>query len=274
VIVRYQALLLDWGVVAVRDILRAVSEGALTPDEAEKRLNLFAVTELEGLANLDAGRNARLGRPEIIRCSGKPVSLAVEMAASLLELQDLVILSGATAEHASLLRSNPRAPSVSFEETAGLIVARKPGSVEKTRVGRVSIVTAGTSDVPIALQAKVIVETLGVHADLYPDVGISGLHRLFPVVKQILDSDPDVIIAIAGQEGGLAPVLAGLVDIPIVGLPTSTGSGFGGEGLGALTTMLQACSMGIAVVNIDNGIAAGVVASSIARRSSRDQRDT
>jgi NCAIR mutase (PurE)-related protein len=155
-----------------------------------------------------------------------------------------------------------------------LIVARKPGSVEKTRVGRVSIVTAGTSDVPIALQAKVIVETLGAHADLYPDVGISGLHRLFPVVKQILESDPDVIIAIAGQEGGLAPVLAGLVDTPIVGLPTSTGSGFGGEGLGALTTMLQACSMGIAVVNIDNGIAAGVVASSIARRSSRDQRDT
>ena len=258
----------------MRDILRAVSEGVLTPDEAEERLNLFAVTELEGLANLDAGRNARLGRPEIIRCSGKPVSLAVEMATSLLESEDLVILSGATAEHALLLRSNPRAPSVVFEETARLIVARKPGSVEKTRVGRVSIVTAGTSDVPIALQAKMIVETLGAHADLYPDVGISGLHRLFPVVKQILESDPDVIIAIAGQEGGLAPVLAGLVDTPIVGLPTSTGSGFGGEGLGALTTMLQACSMGIAVVNIDNGIAAGVVASSIARRSSRDQRDT
>jgi NCAIR mutase (PurE)-related protein len=253
----------------VRDILQAVANGSLSVEDGEKRLNLYAIAELEGLANLDAGRSQRLGRPEIIRCQGKPVEQAVEMAVSLLESEDIVILSSATAEHVSLLEAEFPGVLTEFEEQARIIVAKKPGVAAKTPVGKVSIVTAGTSDIPIATQARVMVESLGASADVYPDVGISGLHRLFPVVKKIIGSDSDVVVVIAGQEGGLAPVLAGLIDIPIVGVPASTGTGLGGEGIGALTTMLQACSMGIAVVNIDNGIAAGIIAASIARRAGR-----
>ena len=257
----------------MQDILRAVANGSLSLEDAEKRLELFAITELEGLANLDAGRSRRLGRPEIIRCAGKPVEQAVEMAASLLETEDLVILSSATVDHAEAIRTRVQHAALEFDDQAQLIVWRKPGTEAKPSVGTISVVTAGTSDIPVARQVRVIAEALGTSADLYPDVGISGLHRLFPVVRAIAETEPDVVVVVAGQEGGLAPVLAGLIDIPIVGVPTSTGTGLGGQGVGALTTMLQACSMGIAVVNIDNGVAAGAIAASIARRAHRRTAD-
>ena len=253
----------------MQDILQAVAEGSLSPEDAEKRLGLFAVTELEGLANLDASRSRRLGRPEIIRCAGKSLEQAVEMAASLLETEDLVILSGATSAHAEAIRPRAHGATVEFDEQAELIVWRKPGLGPKPSTGSVAVVTAGTSDIPVARQVQVIAEALGASSELYPDVGISGLHRLFPVVRAIVETEPDVVVVVAGQEGGLAPVLAGLIDVPIVGVPTSTGTGLGGQGIGALTTMLQACSMGIAVVNIDNGVAAGTIAASIARRAHR-----
>ena len=135
----------------------------------------------------------------------------------------------------------------------------------------VGIVTAGTSDIPVARQAQIISEELGCTVHTFWDVGVAGLHRLFPVVREVVRLDCDVVIAAAGQEGALAPVLAGLLDLPIIGLPTSTGRGYGGEGVSALMSMLQACSQGIAVVNIDNGIAAGAVASAMARRRGRAQ---
>ncbi len=257
----------------MRDILQSVADGSLSPKDAEQRLGLFAITQLEGIANLDAGRIRRLGRPEIIRCAGKPVEQAVEMAASLLETEDLVILSGATVDHLSAIRTRSPDGALDFDQQAGLIVWRKLGTQAQTLVGTVSVVTAGTSDIPVARQVQVIAETLGVSTALYPDVGVSGLHRLFPVVRAIAETQPDAVVVVAGQEAGLAPVLAGLIDIPIVGVPTSTGTGFGGQGVGALTTMLQACSLGIAVVNIDNGVAAGVIAASIARRAHPRARD-
>jgi NCAIR mutase (PurE)-related protein len=133
----------------------------------------------------------------------------------------------------------------------------------------VAIITAGTSDIPVARQAQIILEETGCRTHTFWDVGIAGLHRLLPVVEELARLDCDALVVVAGQEGGLAPVLAGLVDLPIIGVPTSTGSGFGGEGISALMTMLQSCSLGIAVVNIDNGIAAGAIASSIARRARR-----
>ena len=253
----------------MRDILRAVAEGALSLDEAEKRLKLFAVHELEGMANLDVGRNARVGRPEIVRCSGKPVEEAIALALPLLDEGGIVILSDATPDHAQALAHERPSASVHLEARAGLLVAERPDAPRPDPIGSVAIVTAGTSDIPIALQVQVIAQVLGVRTSLHPDVGISGLHRLFPVVEEIIQTDPEVIVVIAGQEGGLAPVLAGLVDIPIIAVPTSTGSGFGGQGIAALSTMLQSCALGLAVVNIDNGVAAGVMAAAIGRRVAR-----
>ena len=256
----------------MRDILRDLSTGALSIDEAESKLKLFAVQELEGIANLDVSRSTRLGRPDIVRCHGKTVDEAVTLALAVFDSEGSVILSTATADHAARFAEYRPNALLEFEARSGLLTGRASGAVAPSGAGVVAIVTAGTSDLPVALQVQIIARFLGTETALFPDVGISGLHRLFPVVRQVIAMDPDAVVVIAGQEGGLAPVLAGLIDMPIIGVPTSTGSGFGGLGVGALTTMLQACSMGIAVVNIDNGIAGGLIANTIARRAARRRR--
>ena len=253
----------------MRDILQALANGEITTQEAQRRLNLHAIQEVGDLANLDLGRMARTGKPEIVRCAGKSVEQAVRLALPFLEEPGVVALSSASAYHEAAIHAARPDVVIRFEPAAGILIARNPDKPEPKRIGRTAIITAGTSDMPIALQTQLIAEMLGVETTLHSDVGISGLHRLFPVLQEVVETDPDVVVVIAGQEGGLAPVAAGLLDLPIIAVPTSTGTGYGGEGLGALSTMLQSCSLGLAVVNIDNGIAAGVMAATIARRANR-----
>ncbi|MEM2961142.1 MAG: nickel pincer cofactor biosynthesis protein LarB, partial [Candidatus Bathyarchaeia archaeon] len=128
---------------------------------------------------------------------------------------------------------------------------------------------AGTSDIPIAEEAKLIAEEMGCEVFSIYDVGVAGIHRLFEPLKRMVIEDVDVIVVVAGREGALASVVAGLVDVPIIATPTSVGYGFGDKGLSALTAMLQSCSLGLAVVNIDNGIAAGSIAALIANRAAK-----
>ena len=253
----------------MRDILQALADGEITTDEAQRRLNLHAIREVGDVANLDLGRMARTGKPEIVRCAGKSVDQAVELALPFLEEPGVVALSTATANHKAAIQAARPDARIRFEPLAGILIARNPDKPEPERIGSAAIITAGTSDMPIALQTQLIAEMLGVETTLHSDVGVSGLHRLFPVLQQVVESDPDVVVVIAGQEGGLAPVVAGLLDLPIIAVPTSTGTGYGGEGVGALSTMLQSCSLGLAVVNIDNGIAAAVMAATITRRANR-----
>ena len=253
----------------MRDILQALADGDVSVDEAQRRLNLYAVHEMEELANLDIGRVARLGKPEIIRCVGKSVQQAIALALPFLNDQGVVALSGAEQAHADALLAERPEVEIRLEEAAQVLIARSPGAPVPARIGKAAIMTAGTSDLPVAMQTQLIAEMLGVETMLRADIGISGLHRLFPALSDIVESDPDVIVVIAGQEGGLAPVVAGLVDLPVIAVPTSTGTGFGGQGMAALSTMLQSCALGLAVVNIDNGIAAGVMAATIARRVRR-----
>lgn len=256
----------------MRDVLQALATGKLTVEEAEQALKLYAISEIEGVARLDVGRGRRIGLPEIVRCRGKSANEAVALASAILDAADTVILSDAGSEHVRLLSQARPQATLRLEERAGLLVARRPSALPPPLAGSIAIVTAGTSDLPIALQVQVIAETLGARTRLYADAGIAGLHRIFPVVREIIERDDDVVVVIAGQEGALAPVLAGLVDLPIIGVPVSTGTGFGEKGIAALSTMLQSCSLGIAVVNIDNGIAAGAVAAAIARRAGRSKR--
>ncbi len=253
----------------MRDILSGLAAGEITVDEAQSRLRLHAVREVGSTANLDVGRMARTGKPEIVRCAGKSVDQAIQLAMPLLDEPGVAALSGASSDHAAALQAARPDAHIRFEPSAGIIIARSAGHPEPERIGSAAIITAGTSDMPIALQTQLIAEMLGVDVTVYSDVGISGLHRLFPVLEAVIESDPAVVVVIAGQEGGLAPVVAGLLDLPVIAVPTSTGTGYGGEGLGALSTMLQSCSLGLAVVNIDNGIAAGVMASTIVRRAAR-----
>ena len=256
----------------MREILQQVAEGTISIEDAVRRLRMHAVDELEGLANLDTSRSLRRGLPEIVRCHGKPVEDAVAMASAYLEAAGRTILSAATGEHRDLLAARYPTADLEFNDSAQLLVVKSKEYVRPTPHGVVCIVSAGTSDIPIGRQAEIIAREAGCTVHTWWDVGVAGIHRLFPAVRRLIEADCDVVIAVAGQEASLGPVLAGLVDIPVVGLPTSTGTGYGGEGEGALSTMLQACSMGISVVNIDNGIAAGTVAAAIAQRASRECR--
>ncbi len=255
----------------MRDVLQALAAGEITIEEAHRRLNLYAIQQVGGIANLDTGRMTRTGKPEIVRCAGKPVEQAIELALPFLDEPGVVALSGATATHETALRAARPNTQIHFEPTAGVLIARDPEKSQPRPIGTTAIVTAGASDMPIALQTQLIAEMLGVETTVWSDIGISGLHRLFPALEAVVELDPDVVVVIAGQEGGLAPVVAGILDVPIIAVPTSTGTGYGGEGIGALSTMLQSCSLGLAVVNIDNGIAAGVMAATIVRRATRNR---
>jgi NCAIR mutase (PurE)-related protein len=130
--------------------------------------------------------------------------------------------------------------------------------------GRVGILTAGTSDIPVAEEAEVIAREMGCETRSFYDVGVAGIHRLFEPVRDLLKWGSDVILVVAGREGALPTVVAGIVDVPVIGVPTSRSYGFGEKGLAALAAMLQSCSLGMAVVNIDGGVGAGAIAALIA----------
>ena len=126
------------------------------------------------------------------------------------------------------------------------------------------ILTAGTADIPVAEEAKTVLEEMGYEVLAEYDVGVAGVHRLFPSLRKMLENDVKVLIVVAGMEGALPSLVASLVDVPVIGVPTSTGYGIGGGGVGALISMLQSCSLGLVVVNIDNGVGAGIAAALIA----------
>jgi NCAIR mutase (PurE)-related protein len=147
------------------------------------------------------------------------------------------------------------------------LALRRPGADVPPNGGQVGILSAGTSDIPVAEEAAALCCEMGCAVQRAYDVGVAGLHRLFEPLQAMLAAPVDAIIVAAGMDGALPSVVAGLVDVPVIGLPTSVGYGLGGGGLGALTSMLQTCSPGLAVVNIDNGIGAGAMAGLIAARA-------
>jgi NCAIR mutase (PurE)-related protein len=153
-----------------------------------------------------------------------------------------------------------------IDREARIAVARKLGT-EPERIGRkVGVITAGTTDIGVAEEARTVADAMGCDVVTAYDIGIAGFHRHIGPLKAMLQEGVDAIIVVAGMEGALPSVIASLAHVPIIGVPTSTGYGFGGGGTGALTTMLQSCSLGLCVVNIDNGVGGGAYAALIARR--------
>jgi len=146
------------------------------------------------------------------------------------------------------------------------LIYRKP--IKKTG-GTVGILTAGTSDISVAEESRLMCEAMTCKCICSYDVGIAGMHRIFPVLKELISKEADVIIVVAGMEGALATIVSSLVDVPVIGVPTSVGYGYGEKGVAALASMLQSCSLGLAVVNIDNGIGAGAIAANITNRVRR-----
>ncbi len=254
----------------MRKILERLAKGEISVDEAEKQLKILTIEEIEGFCKLDLGREFRKGIPEIILAEGKNPENVRDIALAAVTELGRVIISRADAEQIEIVKKG-LPPDFSWEgdEKVGTIVVKRKGSsVEKTG-GRIGILTAGTSDIPIAEEARVVAQEMGCDVMTAYDVGVAGIHRLFPPLKKMMQQDIAVIVAVAGREGALPTLVAGLVDIPVIGVPTSSSWGLGEKGLSSLTAMLQSCSLGLTVVNIDGGVAAGATAALIANQVAR-----
>ena len=235
---------------------------------------VLAVERLKNIARLDVGRELRKGLPEVILAEGKDPSDVADIAKRMVDRTGRAIVSRARKEVLIKIRSkNIKTTRVEFVEKAGIILVKRQSYRIRKTGGRIGILTAGTSDIPVAEEARVIAEEIGCETREFYDVGVAGLHRLFQPLAELLSWDADVILVIAGREGALPTVVAGLVDVPIIAVPTSRSYGFGDRGIAALAAMLQSCSLGLAVVNIDSGVGAGAIGAMIANRAALGRRE-
>nr|HET6902684.1 nickel pincer cofactor biosynthesis protein LarB [Ktedonobacteraceae bacterium] len=214
----------------------------------------------------DAGREQRKGVPEVIFGETKAVPQIIAMAQTLLDGSGRAIISRVQPEAMVSLRAAFQAYTVNVREAARAMVIYKPDYVRRSTGGHVGIISAGTSDIPVAEEAALIAEEMGCRVTCIYDVGVAGLHRLIEPLRNLLSTEVDAIIVAAGMDGALPSVVTGLVPVPVIGLPTSIGYGLGGKGVAALLAMLQTCAPGLTVVNIDNGVGAGSTAALIANR--------
>ncbi len=225
-------------------------------------------TEESGV-RIDRSRRERTGAPEVVYGQCKSSDQVVTAVRRLVEAEGRALVARIDPDQAASISGELAA--VGFETMLDplgrTLLACMPGSKPPTSGGRVGLLTAGSSDRAQVLEAAAVLSEMGCETLVRHDMGVAGLHRLVQPLREVLAFDPDALIVAAGMDGVLPGIVSGLVALPVVALPTSTGYGFGGEGIGALTTMLQACSPGIAVVNIDNGIGAGVMAGLIANRA-------
>jgi NCAIR mutase (PurE)-related protein len=247
----------DMTATEIRHLLESVRTGGIAIEEAASRL--AGVAEL-GFASLDLGRKDRCGFPEVIFAEGKTaewVEAAVRRMAEAGQDCFATRLNASQSEH--LARCFPVAEQDRLARTFWL-----PQSGERNRAGRVCVVTAGTSDLPVAQEAAVTARVLGANAELVADVGVAGIHRVLRQREKLTSAD--VVIVVAGMDGALPSVVGGLVDCPVIAVPTSVGYGAAFGGVAALLTMLNSCSAGVCVVNIDAGFKAGYAAALIVRR--------
>jgi len=257
----------------MRDVLEKLARGEISVDDAEKQLKIMNIEVIEDFCKFDLGRQLRKGIPEIILAEGKTPENVRDIALTVAAETGRVIISRANAEHIAALKETlPDSFSLEGNEGVGTLVLKKRGSTVEKTGGRVAILTGGTSDIRIAEEANLVAQEMGCEVMTAYDVGVAGIHRLFPPLKEIVQRDVDVLIVVAGREGALPTLVAGLVDIPIIAVPTSSSWGLGEKGLSALTAMLQACSLGITVVNIDGGVAAGAAAALMANKVARARK--
>lgn len=248
---------------AMRKLLIEVAEGKLSTDDAMRRLAQLPFEDL-GFAKVDHHRSLRCGFPEVIFCPNKTPEQVVAIARSIHNRGSHILASRVGQEAAAALVAE--FPTARHNVAGRTVVIAGQCKVEKLP-GRVAIVCAGTSDLPVAEEARETAEILGCTTDALYDVGVAGIHRLLAHGPTLREAS--AIIVIAGMEGALASVVGGLVDVPIIAVPTSVGYGAHLGGLAPLLTMLNSCAGGVSVVNIDNGFGAAYAAALICRSAAK-----
>ena len=234
-------------------------------DEAERLLKANNILEFDDIAKFDIKRSERTGFPEAVFSPSKDYEDLITIIRNYLERssQDLIITKLSHERYERITEDLGRNSYIfDYNRRAQILIIRKE-IIEKDPIAKIGIITAGTSDINIAEEARVIVEEGGCEAITSYDIGVAGIHRLFPQIAHMVNEGVRAFIVCAGMEGALPSVVAGLVDVPVIAVPTSVGYGVGEGGRVALDAMLQSCAPGIAVVNIDNGFGAGVFALTI-----------
>ena len=240
-------------------VLQDLKSGALTEAAALDRLKSLPFEDL-GFANVDHHRNLRQGFPEVVFGAGKTAEQVAKIVESMNQHDHNILVTRTTREHFALVQKT--VPAAEFHEAARSIVVRKSEKI--VGKGTVMVVSAGTSDMPVAEEAVVTLQVMGNTIDKLYDVGVAGLHRLLDRTDRLHQAR--VIIVAAGMEGALPSVVGGLVSVPVIAVPTSVGYGASFGGVAALLGMLNSCASNVTVVNIDNGYGAAVVASLINRQ--------
>lgn len=252
-------------------ILDRFANGSLSLSDVEKEISIHAIEKIGDIAKLDVGREMRKGMPEIIFAENKEYKDVIRIALAAIRRNGQAVVSRIRKAELSKVTGALKKKGMIVEvgRNSTTLLASDKSFGRKMTGAKIGIMAAGTSDIGVAEEARLVAKAMGCEATVSYDIGIAGMHRLFPALKEMAAQNVCAIVVVAGMEGALASVVASVVDIPVVGVPTSIGYGFGANGIAALASMLQSCTLGLAVVNIDNGVGAGAYAASIAKRMAK-----
>ncbi len=244
------------------DILRAVKDGKMDIETAEHQARGLGFVSYSDIAKLDSHRKSRTGVVEAILADCKEPEDVAEIARVMVSQSKRALVTRVSTKHLEALKATFGDDKIEWNSRARTVVVHDGTPAPKTG-GVIGIISAGTADIPAAEEARVVASEMGCETVAVYDVGVAGIHRLIPEIQKLKAVNPGAVVVAAGREGTLPTIVSGLVDVPVIGLPVSTGYGAGGGGKAALLAMLQSCST-LAVVNIDAGFVAGAYAARIA----------
>ena len=248
----------------LRDLLSQVHEGTVSIEDALEQLKIYPFQDLS-FARVDSHRELRCGFPEVIFSAGKPPDEVARISKTILETSDRLLATRAGEDQLRAVEAEISAAR--YNERARCITGEPENGIERS--GNVLLLSAGTSDMPVAEEARVTAEIMGSHVEAVYDAGVAGIHRLLSKAEAIQKAH--AIVVVAGMEGALASVVGGLANVPVIAVPTSVGYGASFGGIAPLLTMLNSCTAGVSVVNIDNGFGAGYLAAMINRQTTEQR---
>jgi NCAIR mutase (PurE)-related protein len=252
----------------LRDVLERYKRGEIDERRVETLLRLDFLERIGEHTIFDHAREARRGIPEIVFGESKTPQAVADIVQRVMADREVILVSRASEAHFESVRM--QVPDAKYDSRARMVIVDR--RADRTERGAIGIMTAGSSDIGVAEEARSVAEAMGCRVITAYDVGVAALHRFMAPMKEMLEQGVDALVVVAGMEGALPTVVSGLCDVPVIGVPTSVGYGAGGRGEAALLGMLQTCSPGMVVVNIDNGVGAGSTAALISIRARRMAR--
>lgn len=260
----------------LKEILKKVSENKLNIEDAQKQIKKLSLVNVDDIIQFDVFRESRTGIPEVVYTEFKTPESCLEIVHKIVPKKRVVLFTRLRKEHKVAFKEYFSSHQSFTMEMSDLgnsaIIFEKSYSFPVIEGSKVGLITAGTSDIPIAIEAEAVLKIMGVQTMSSYDIGVAGLHRLIEPLKKMLSDNIDVLIVFAGMEGALPSVIAGLVDVPVIAVPISVGYGIKPAGEVALLSMLSSCSPGMSVVNVDAGFNAGAMAGLIALRCARNRQ--